>query len=176
MYFATHNRGFVILPYKVLPISASFLMEPNQFSCVPRAYTGSSASAGLCKLRDFVMNYVKQKLAVLAVGALCAAGSLGTASAATVSTPTAQSVAPIGDAGKGTIELVKEYPRGGGGGRPSGKQSGGGGSYYPKPGGGKPSGGYPGGGYPGKHNGKHFRGHRGGGFYFYGSPFYYDDG
>jgi hypothetical protein len=128
------------------------------------------------------MKRMNQKLAVLAVGIACTFGSLGVASAATVSAPTAQSLAPMSEAGQGTVELVKIYPHGGGGGGGgSGHRPHVGGSQNYHPGGGNGWKSYSNNGkqYYGKNDGKHHhRHHRHGGssFFFYGSPFYYDDG
>jgi hypothetical protein len=69
------------------------------------------AVAELCNVREFDMNQMKYKLAVLAVGAACTFGSWGVASAATMSTPAGQSLVPMSEAGKGSVELVR---RGGG--------------------------------------------------------------
>jgi hypothetical protein len=114
--------------------------------------------AELCNVREFVMNQMKYKLAVLAVGAACTFGSWGVASAATMSTPAGQSLAPMSEAGKGSVELVRRR---------------GGGHVYRRHGGGR------------HHFGRHYSRHYGrrhhrhrhrhhGSTFFFAAPFFYD--
>jgi hypothetical protein len=113
------------------------------------------AVAELCNVREFDMNQMKYKLAVLAVGAACTFGSWGVASAATMSTPAGQSLAPMSEAAKGSIELVRKgghhYRRHGGGHRHIGRHHS---RHY------------------GRHHHRHRRHH--GSTFFFAAPFFYD--
>jgi hypothetical protein len=115
--------------------------------------------AELCNVREFVMNQMKYKLAVLAVGAACTFGGWGVASAATMSTPAGQSLVPMSEAGKGTVELVRKR----------------GGRHYRRHGGGHRSGRHHSRRHYGRHHGRrHGRHHRHhGSNFFFAAPFFY---
>lgn len=114
--------------------------------------------AELCNVREFVMNQMKYKLAVLAVGAACTFGSWGVASAATMSTPAGQSLVPMSEAGKGSVELVRR-----------------GGHHYRRHGGHHRSGRHHSRRHYGRHHGRHHRHRRHhGSSFFFAAPFFYD--